>query len=347
MRNFIIYVAALLFPVFVGMACVNFIVDPGHIYSSNYIEKVVEGARRGLNVTNVSDMDERIFKKKLIESNKGKQFDYVVFGSSRVMTISGDCLKGKSVLNVGVSGSKLEDMIALYQICIENDITFKNVIIGADPTLFNANDMDTRWEAIGSYYYAYEGNEVGNAERRYKITLFKNLFSPSYFKNAIKNIPKFLAANEQIKYVKTYKNVGATKRPDGSIYYAKDYCEVPQSWIDNDAESCLHGSFSNFNSFSEDRKGLFEEFINSLHATGANIYIWCCPYHPLFYKRAMKMTGIPPSIKYIKTFAKNKGFTIIGSFNPKEVGLTNRDFHDGFHVRKEAVDQLILNCHEL
>ena len=123
MKKFIIYVLSIVIPIFGGIALVNYLVDPGHIYSSSYIEDVVEGARRGLCVTNVGNMDERIFKKKLIEVYKGKEFDFLVIGSSRVMTISEDCLNGGTLLNLGVSGSKLEDMIALCQICKENEVT--------------------------------------------------------------------------------------------------------------------------------------------------------------------------------------------------------------------------------
>lgn len=335
---------SIIIPVFGGMALINFLVDPGHVYSSSYIEDVVEGARRGLCVTNVGNMDERIFKKKLIEVYKDKKFDYLVIGSSRVMTISEDCLNGSTLLNLGVSGSKLEDMIALYQICKENGITFKNVIIGTDPTLFNANDKDSRWESIGSYYFAYKGAGDIDTESEFQRTLIQNLFSPSYFKSAIKNIPSVLDKNEQIKYVNTYTNDGGTKRPDGSIYYAKEYREHTQSWVDNDAVTHTHGSFDNFNSFSEERKKLFEEFVDTLQSNGTNIIFWCCPYHSIFYKRIMAMKGMPPSVSYIYDYAQDSGFRIIGRFNPDDLGLSNKDFYDGFHVKKETVDRILLNA---
>lgn len=344
MKKFIIYVLSIIIPVFGGMALVNYLVDPGHIYSSRYIEDVVEGARRGLCVTNVGNMDERIFKKKLIEVYKGKEFDYLAIGSSRVMTISEDCLKGSSLLNLGVSGSKLEDMIALYQICKENGVSFKNVIIGTDPTLFNANDDDSRWESIGNYYYAYKKGQDIDTDIEFKKTLIQNLFSPSYFKSAVASIPTVMAGDAKIEYVKTFINDGGTKRPDGSIYYAKEYRESPQSSVDADAVTCFHGSFNNFNSFSEDRKSIYTEFVETLHNSGANIIIWCCPYHPIFYKRALEMKGLPRSISFISKFAKESGFKIIGSFNPDDLGLSNKDFYDGFHVKKETVDSILLKA---
>lgn len=338
MKKFIIYVLSIIVPIFGGMALVNYLVDPGHIYSDSYIEDVVEGARKGLCVTNVGNMDERIFKKKLIEIYKGKAFDYLAIGSSRVMTISEDCLNGGTLLNLGVSGSRLEDMIALYQICKENGITFNNVIIGTDPTLFNENDNDSRWKSIGSYYYAYKGLENIDTNKEFKKIIILNLLSPSYFKSAI----SALSEDTKIKYVKTVINDGATKRPDGSIYYDKNIREIQQSLVDADATTCCHGSFNNFESFSENRKNIFTEFVETLHNNGANIIIWCCPYHPIFYKRALEMKGLLPSIYFITEYAKEKGFKIIGSFNPEDLSLTNKDFYDGFHVRKETVDEILL-----
>lgn len=343
MRKFIVYVLSIVIPVFGGMAITNYIIDPGHVYSGSYIDDVVEGARRGLNVTNVTNMNERIFKKKLVEVYRGKAFDYLIIGSSRVMTISEDCLKGASALNLGVSGSKLEDMVALYQICKENNIKFRNVIIGADPTLFNANDGDNRWESIGSYYYAFKGAKDIDVELNFQKTLIQNLFSPSYFKSSITNLPSAFVGKSKIEYVKTFINDGATKRPDGSIYYDKKYRESNQSMVDANAATCCHGSFNNFISFSEERKDIFTEFVETLHNNGANIIIWCCPYHPIFYKRAMDMKGLPLSISFIQKYASNNNFKIIGSFNPDELGLTRKDFYDGFHVKKETVDRIILN----
>ena len=343
MRSFIIYVISVLAPIFGLMVFVNYIVDPGHIYDSSYIDDVVEGARRGLNVTNVSNMNERLFKKKLAEIYKGRYFDYLIIGSSRVMTISEDCLKGGSALNLGVSGSKLEDMIALYQICKINKIRFNNVIIGTDPTLFNKNDKDNRWEAIGSFYNEYKGEKRGDSNLNFKLTLLQNLFSPSYFKTAIKDIPNVLKKKGKLEYVKTCINIGATKRPDGSIYYDKQYRESPLSLVDNDAIICNHGSFNNFTSLSDDRKAIFTKFVKQLKDSGANVIIWCCPYHPLFYKRAIAMKGIPPSISFIENYALKNNLKLIGGFNPYKLGLTNQDFYDGFHMKKETVDKLFLN----
>ena len=248
MKKFITYIMCFLVPIFVGMPLINYIVDPGHVYSSDYIDNVVNGLKQGKNVANVADLNERVFKEKYIQSHRGESFDYAIIGASRVMTISEDALHA-SVLNLGMSGSKIEDLIAVYEACKENGIKYKNIIIGVEATYFNAGDADTRWKSLEKYYKAFTGEQSDEADR----SLIKNLFSPSYFKSSISNLPKLIKGSDRIEYVDTYINNGGTKRVDGSIYYAKDYRDRPQSAIDREAKTWMHGSFKNFNSLSKER----------------------------------------------------------------------------------------------
>lgn len=342
MKKFLVYILSVYVPLLSGIALINYIVDPGHIYSRDQVDDIIEGARMGLNVVNVSDIDDRVYKKKLAELYHDRIFDYLVIGSSRSMTISEDCLNGASLLNLGVSGCKLEEMIAYYQICKENRISYKNVIIGTDPSLFNQNDGDERWKSIASEFYEYKGIDNGNATNEFKLTLIQNLFSPTYFRSSIIEIPKLKSSTMKLKYAKTYKNEGITKRTDGSIYYGKEYREKPQSWVDDDAATHWHGMFNRFDNFSEERCQIFEDLIASFRQDDVKIYFWCCPYHPVFYKRILKLKGMPVSIDYVYQYARDNGFKLIGAFNPNDIELTNKDFYDAFHLRKEVVDKLII-----
>lgn len=346
MRKFLIYLSIVLPVVLGGLALVNYLIDPGHIYSTRYIDEVIEGARRGLNATNVSNIDERIYKKKLIELYKGKSFDYLVLGSSRVLTISEDALNGKSLINLGVSGCTLQDMMAFFQICKKQSIHYKHVIIGVDPALFNANNDDSRWKSIAEYYASFIGEK--NTERNYEP--LANLFSPSYFKSAIDYLPKLFDDKNKIRYTKTVRNgggtlrnaaEGGTRRPDGSIYYAKNFIEKPQTEVDKHAETYSHGSFKDFQSLSENQTDRFIQLLNAIRTEGADVTFFRCPYHPIFYKRIVRMQGVQESMAWIERYASENSIPLIASFNPADVGFHNTDFYDGVHVRKESIDRLI------
>jgi len=225
-------------------------------------------------------------------------------------------------------------------ICDTYNISYKNVIIGIDPTLLNENDIIDSWKSIGYFYYHFIGDSIkDNYIRNYKSRI---LFSPSYFKSSILQIPKLIKGQICINFVKTTLNEGLTRRPDGSINYPKDYCCRLQQLVDFEASTSLNESFRNFRYLSEDRKRLFESIITFLQEQGVGITFWCCPYHPLLYKRIVNMPGMRPSMMYMYEYATIKNISICGRYDSKEMDLDNRSFYDGYHLRKEIGDSIIV-----
>lgn len=337
MKQFIIYIGTLMVLWLGGISITNYVVDPAHVYSSEYVDKIIEGIKSGYNVEGRSNMNERLYKLKLVECYNGKAFNYLALGSSRIMTVSQESLNGKSLLNLGVSGCKIEDIMALLQICEDNCINYENVIIAVDPTLFNEHDDDNRWKSIESYYDKFSEGKSKGWNGWYII---KNLFSPSYFQASIAAIRNKTNNNNELKYVTTYINDGFTNRTDGSIYYDKKYREMSQADVDRKATCEMHSSFKGFNSVSQERIKLFKKIISYLNNRGVNILFFECPYHPSFYSRIISMEGVKDAIYFIKNYSYENGIEIIGSFNPEDVGFTNATFHDGSHVKKESIDKL-------
>lgn len=352
-------------PVYVGIPIVNYIVDPGHVYSDAYIDEVVQGLKAGKNVANVADLNERSFKEKYIQAHAGEDFDYAIIGASRVMTLSTDVFDSCRIINLGMPGSKIEDLIAICELCKENHIKYKNVLLGVEPTYFNANDPDTRWKYLQKYYDAYMGISEENSDLSIISTLFSalkndadmdyskegadlslitNLFSVSYFVASLKNLGHLVNGEAEVLYVDTPVNEGATKRLDGSISYSKAFRDRDQSVIDDGAAyTWMHHSFENFNSLSDERKALFAKLIDSLQKDNVHIIFIKGAYHPLFYKRIMKTGMIIEADEYIDDFARKNNIPVYGSINPDDVGLKNTDYYDATHPRKESLDLVFLD----
>lgn len=359
MKKFLIYSLSILVPVYLGISIVNYVVDPGHVYSDAYIDNVVQGLKEGKNVANVADLNERSFKEKFIQAHAGEDYDYAIIGASRVMTLSTDVFDDNRVINLGMPGSKIEDLIAIYQLCKDNNIKYKNVLLGVEPTYFNANDPDTRWKYLQKYYDAFMGTQEDQSNLSLLSTLFSalsndanndyskegadmllitNLFSVSYFIAGIKNL---INGDAEVLFVDTPINDGATKRLDGSICYSKAFRDRDQSVIDEGAAyTWMHHSFENFNSLSEERKVLFGKLIDSLQKDSVNIIFLKGAYHPLFYKRIIKTGEIIKGDKYLDEFAQKNSIPVFGSINPDDVGLKNTDYYDATHLRKESLDKL-------
>lgn len=337
MKQFIAYIGSLIIFGGGGLALTNYFVDPAHVFSTEYVDKIVEGIRKGYNVEGCSNLDERLYKLKLAECYYGKSFDFLALGSSRIMTVSQESLNGSTLLNLGVSGCKIEDMIALLQISEDNNILAKNVIISVDPTLFNECDQDTRWQSIDYYYNKFMEIKTNKWNGWYII---KNLFSPSYFQASIGAL---FSTKKELKYVNTYINDGFTNRTDGSIYYDKDFRDAPLQIVDERAVAKLHGSFKDFNNISQERVIVFKKLIMRLKTKGVKIYFLKCPYHPILYDKIINIGGVYEAIKYINLFSRENDIITIGSFNPVDIGFNRTHFYDGLHLKKESIDSLFQN----
>lgn len=338
MKHFIFYILTIFVPIFGGIVLVNHTLDPGHIYQSQkYIDKVIEGIKEGYNVEGITDIDERIYKLQFAELHKGEKFDYLALGSSRIMTVSKDILHGSSFLNLSVSSCQIEDIIAFYQICKDFNIHYSNLLISADPYVFNGHYIDDRWKCLGDYVNEYMGKDVTG--QRIDWDIVWNLFSISYFKTALHSC---MTDNNNLKYVKTaINNEGETFRTDGSFCWSRSVREAPQAVIDGKARTTHFHLFKDFNDISEDRVALFTKLMENVKADNVKIHFVCSPFHPIFYRKLLKSKGAMDAMDFFKNYANNNNIQLIGSFNPADEGLNGSDFYDGPHIRKEVLDRIV------
>tara|TARA_B110000902_G_scaffold227860_1_gene267471 strand:+ start:4567 stop:5847 length:1281 start_codon:yes stop_codon:yes gene_type:complete len=106
--------------------------------------KIVNLNSLGYNITNYK-MNERIVAKTRPSYLNHSQ-DVLILGSSRVMKIDESFFKEKNIINAGISGAILQDLLAIYYSYYKNNIKPKSIIIGIDPWLLNNNDI--RWKVI-------------------------------------------------------------------------------------------------------------------------------------------------------------------------------------------------------
>lgn len=335
MKKFLLYIACVFIPVLTGVAITNYVVDPGEVYSSQSVDKIINGNSKNLNVTNVPDnINDREYKKRLCELYRGKSFDYLVLGHSRSLSISTGMIPNSSILNLWVTNGTLMDYIALYEICKENNISYKHVLLCADPpSLFNANYDNKKWMTFSDYYYKFF-----DKEKPFNIdfSLFENLFSFSYFQVALKDEEK-----KEMTYVTTPINDGNTYRNDGSRSYKKEWRDKPQKETDKLAQTEKPPMFSDFNDLSEKKMIIFDSLIHAIHKNGADVLFFCPPYHPIFHERIKNIKGMQDGIKYIEKYAHDHHIRMIGHFNEGNEGFTNFDFYDQVHPRREAVERLL------
>lgn len=326
-----------MFPVALLICAINITIKPSYVYKCDIMDNIIAKAKDGWNATNVSsDIDERLFKKKYVELYHDKNIDYLILGSSRLMTVSSEAVNGMKVLNLAISGAKIEDLVAIYQASIDNNIHADNVIIGVDPLFFNSNYGGDWWKTIAEYYYEFTNTSYDGGYQQIR----NRLFSIDYFRKAITAIQERPQEINEIRFSKNYIHDGFTRRHDGSIYYPKSYRKRGGEEIDEIAKIKDDGEYD-FDTLSLTAIHLFELLIKSIQSQNSKVTIICCPYHPIFYQRITQRKCIQGTYTYLQNIAKKRKITIVGNYNPQKVGFNRKDFYDEAHPQKESLDNLI------
>ncbi len=332
-------------PILCLLISVNYYIDPAML--SHGIEKqMVDIIQKGKYVTNITNYDERLYQLEFIN-----QLDYtpdiVVIGSSRTMLISNDYYPNKKLVNNSVSGSEIEDFIAIYQIYKENHITPKKIIIGIDPWIFNENTEETRWKSISSFYEKFI-NKDSFFSTNLLLYKYKELLSLSYFQKSIEKLKKekdiSISKKEPEETDQKY-NVTDTKLLDNSLIHRKSYRNVTDEQVKAKIQSYLSKTIyklGDFNSLSERTSNELNMLIKELKSNGIEIEFFLSPYPPVVYKKITEKYKIATKVEdYIIEYSKQNNIKLIGSFNPEKLKLDRRHFYDGMHCKEDGIKKII------
>lgn len=320
----------------VPIIAVTYLGDASALFYKSKFYSDLEKEMRGQKLIEVlSNHDERIFKKKLLEANSGKNFSKVIFGSSRVMLIT-----SYNSLNLGVSGASLEDILGLYQILKTQNITMDSVLIGVDPWLFYSSD--SRWQSISSFYYEYT-QETNHELSNNKIT---QLLDPRYFNESLKQLATQGISSPYTFHDSLPKNhFGTLIFPDGHIRYGDTYREADLQTVNTKVEAYLkpsgHYKMKSGLQLEKLRISMFQRFISHLKSQGIVVNVIFPSYHPKVYNELSKLYE---SIDQTEIIVRSMDdiSDLYGSYNPDINKISEDKFYDGMHLKEFGV-RLLFN----
>ncbi len=87
---------------------------------------------------------------------------------------------------------------------------------------------------------------------------------------------------------------------------------------------------------------LFEQFVAHLQRKGVKVYFMLSPYHPFVYEYERVTNyedhaGFFAIEPYVRQYAAAHGISVIGSYDPNRLGLSEADFYDGLHVKGSGI----------
>ncbi|NJO90130.1 MAG: hypothetical protein HC831_15170, partial [Chloroflexia bacterium] len=93
--------------------------------------------------------------------------------------------------------------------------------------------------------------------------------------------------------------------------------------------------------YNKSNRKLFETFIDYIINEDIKVAFFLASYHPY---AAEKLKNSKFKIfeieKYLKKIAKRKNIKIIGSYNPEVTNLSENDFYDGNHPKKQGIEKI-------
>jgi len=347
MIRFIIKTILSALPVLIVLVSVNYFCDPANIFHHAYEEEMIKIIYDGYHVTNISNYDDRIFQRKLIQGLSDKP-DYVIIGSSRSMLIRGEYINNTSTINNSVSGASIEDMIAIYQIYNELDKLPKKIIMGIDPWTFNENNRQGRWCSLIDEYNRYHDGDDKQVNPLYEYIKFMEIISPSYFQGSMEYIGMNIF-NERTKPEPTYGkyNETNTKLIDGSMVYARSIREVTKMQLERKVMKYLQEDIygiEDFDCLSPKITKALQQLVDTIRKKEIEIIFFLTPYHPTVYKViGNKYPMVIKSEAFIIEYAKANKIKLLGSFDPHKYDFNESSFYDGMHPKEPAIKKIFLD----
>lgn len=338
MKKFLIKIALFSLPVLALIGGINWYIDPAGLFADNLVERnAAKILISGSSVAGLSNYDERLFQQEWIEL-LDKTPNTIVLGSSRALLINSSNNGDSTLRNHCVSGARLEDFLAIYQLYNNKNIEPKCVVIEISPYMFNKTYNDTRYQSIEESYneLAFELNLSGQAPSRI-TALWSEILSLSYFQNAIKSInrPKdsIYATSDTVMQNKSIKD------SDGSIVYPLDYQR--KGVTPSDIEIALnYGNITPFTVISDQRRNIFEVFVDYLIGKGCKVELFLTPIADEVRTKRPIFIAVED---YINDFATSRKLKLYGSYNASKYNYTGNDFYDGLHPKQEVYDAILKN----
>lgn len=330
-------------PLLIILTCVNYFVDnvgSFHNISEEIAISILDG-----NNTAFNSLDEREVKHQIIK-NMPNDVDCVAIGPSLIMCVNNDLIHAKSFYNLGTSTSDMFDYLAQFGFIELYNKKINRIIFCLDSQSFDKTLYDTHTANQPLMPYAkYMINILNNSdntvalkdETKNNIEL-KDLFSISHFQ---KNIERYrLTGNTNGCFSVNDNYEGAFYSDDASWNYILDYRknteeDVLES-IENYDIDILFTPGEHLDRFASD---IFEKLIIYLKNKDIQIELFLCPLPPaLWDKYDNEKTPILQELaEYANKLVVKYNLKMTGSYNPYDLGITNAEFYDARHVRRDSL----------
>lgn len=342
-------------PLLAGMMFVSYRVDPsGLFWGAGFERMVCDYMLDGHYVNGYQQLDGRELNE--IYARQCPQAPQVLInGSSRAIQIDTAFTNGKTLYNASNVGADIYDFFTSYYIFAKEGKEPEIFVMGIDPWIFNDGEENIDERSNKELYNQFIVEELGYEAADYTpenpVEKYKALLDPSYFQASVKAYQRNKDGTNQPEVVPVdmiYSNDDIIKTPDGSIVYDLNMRTRHQELADGDALTTANTDLlrlTDFEELSPYYTAMFEDFIEYLQAKGIKVIFFLPSYHHYVYWSAQDQYDRYRCLfeveDYLKRTAEKYGIELYGSYDPDAVGLTNKDFMDGMHMRYDSIRKVL------
>lgn len=340
----------LLTPILLLMLCVNYQVDISGLFQGDQFEReLAQKLLEGASISHFEKLDERQILRLYIQ-NMPEKYNTLVVGSSRGLQITAQIADAQGTFyNAGMTGEDFADILCTVSWLAKYDRLPEQMILVLDPWVLSSDkdarnknsDANTANEFLDTVL-GFDADYTPNAGKQYT----QALFSPDYFQS---NVAYYFGdhSGETQPSVVTgdlYDQETEIKMSDGTLLYTREYREMSQEAVDNDAYFRATMTFmmcDNYGKLDEQLCDQFTALVDYLQAEGVSLTFVLTPFHPYYYAHVATHMDVEGGVVYSEEFfrqlAQQRQIAFFGSYDAAKANCGPEDFYDGLHVRRESI----------
>ena len=299
-------------------------------------EQSAINALNGHYVCSINDAyQERYFKANIIK-NLNRDVGVISIGSSHLMTLSNDAVKG-DYINLAVGGANLQDRLNLLGLLDLYNIKYGKVVYEIDlasflPSARTIENYSANFKKYGNYFY----NKIVLGLNSKPTLDFDDYYVNEFFDNAVLDLTRvYDKSNLPYKFI-YYK-------PDASQGYPKSVYEEETENKDAQTEIIINNDKS-FKDIELNQESIIttDAIMKYFHDNGVDIHIVVVPRPPSVYDGADMLTSkyIASINDLILKYYNNYNVKVYGSFCPHHMDVTEDDYYDALHLKPDSITRL-------
>jgi hypothetical protein len=337
-------------------------IDPVRLVAPRAAEReIARVLASGRAVTDFANYDDRAIEKHLAPMRRGRP-EVLVLGSSRMQVLrarwSGSPEVGESAtamrrdgstfVNGAMQGAVLDDVLGVYGLYDSGERRPRRVLLGVDP--WTESVSGTGWRSVADERaIVMRRAGIPGSPRRERLALWarslRTLATPEYFRLAVYSFRRYGTRGIEWRPTDQPQNPEKTKLPDGAVVWSDVSPERAAAAARSFATSGLaHDErFRDLERRAAGRDGALERFVRYLGGEGVGVTLVLVPFAPEVYDAARQLPGrtIVEVERDLRALAARTNVQIVGSYDPRKVGMATRDFFDESHPRPEALARVV------